>query len=650
MKSPQHLPCNAIIGGLALTLALATVAPSVHANVFASNAKINGGMTNVSVAQGASVSISYILNEPASGGVTIKVFSGATAIRTLSLAAGASGTVRGLNTVVWDDRDNSGNTVPAGNYSVSITAASSGYGGWTVTTDDNNDGNYSYYSFGIAVDRNTNSPYYGRVFVGNSSDNSAGGTSLLLGDYVGIQKLNADGSYADEGGFSTGGVAWSGGGFAPWKIRVSDDDQVYVEDFSSAGDLYRFDGAISMNSMQYVFAAPSDYSMGQWSGFCLVGKGTNTVLWAADYNNPPNCLGIEKFSMQPDGTFDATNGTQVVAVGGSLDAEPFDVALDMTGNIYAVQNLVDSGNPAARVLAFPAYNPATNGSAPETNATWAVGAGNDEYAGAHGLAVDPTGTYVAVAWWGVFGASSYVNGSTTIFYATNGAVVTNVDLDVSIPSKWTTNAVPPLDPTHHLDMDCDWDLAGNLYYLDDWPGVWRAVSPPGPNQSTTVALPLVQVVTSGQPLNITGITVSGSMITIHFTAGSSDTAGGFVLLASSTAQGPYSPAAGAIITGSGGSFQATIPVSGSAQYYRIERSGATVALHITSLRVAGGTVTLDFTGSPSDSPSALTLLSSASANGSYSAAAGATIIQLSPGQFQATVVTNGPSQFYRIGK
>jgi hypothetical protein len=650
MKSPQHLPCNAIIGGLALTLALATVAPSVHANVFASNAKINGGMTNVSVAQGASVSISYILNEPASGGVTIKVFSGATAIRTLSLAAGASGTVRGLNTVVWDDRDNSGNTVPAGNYSVSITAASSGYGGWTVTTDDNNDGNYSYYSFGIAVDRNTNSPYYGRVFVGNSSDNSAGGTSLLLGDYVGIQKLNADGSYADEGGFSTGGVAWSGGGFAPWKIRVSDDDQVYVEDFSSAGDLYRFDGAISMNSMQYVFAAPSDYSMGQWSGFCLVGKGTNTVLWAADYNNPPNCLGIEKFSMQPDGTFDATNGTQVVAVGGSLDAEPFDVALDMTGNIYAVQNLVDSGNPAARVLAFPAYNPATNGSAPETNATWAVGAGNDEYAGAHGLAVDPTGTYVAVACWGVFGASSYVNGSTTIFYATNGAVVTNVDLDVSIPSKWTTNAVPPLDPTHHLDMDCDWDLAGNLYYLDDWPGVWRAVSPPGPNQSTTVALPLVQVVTSGQPLNITGITVSGSMITIHFTAGSSDTAGGFVLLASSTAQGPYSPAAGAIITGSGGSFQATIPVSGSAQYYRIERSGATVALHITSLRVAGGTVTLDFTGSPSDSPSALTLLSSASANGSYSAAAGATIIQLSPGQFQATAVTNGPSQFYRIGK
>ena len=76
-------------------------------------------------------------------------------------------------------------------------------------------------------------------------------------------------------------------------------------------------------------------------------------------------------------------------------------------------------------------------------------------------------------------SGGYINGSTTIFYATNGAVVTNVDLGVSIPSKLTTN-LPHMDPTHHMDTDCDWDAVGNLYYLDDWPGVWRAVSPPGP--------------------------------------------------------------------------------------------------------------------------------------------------------------------------
>jgi hypothetical protein len=645
MKSLQYLPCSVLTGGVALALALTTLAPSAHANVFASNAKINGGMANVSVAQGASVNISYLLNEPASAGVTIKVLSGATTVRTITLAAGGPGTLRGLNTVVWDGKDNTGNNVPQGNYSVSITAASTGYAGWTVTTDDNNDGNYCYYSFGIAVDRNTNSPYYGRVFVGNSVDNSTNGTSPYLGDYVGIQKLNADGSYADEGGFSTGGEAWRGGGSAPWKIRVSDDEQVYVMDDYDLGDVYRFDPLISTNSLLHVLRADND-GTATLTGMAVAGTGTNTVLWMTD-NNSFGGLGILKYAVTADGTC-ATNdtGTTVVGVGGSLDSAPFDVALDRTGNIYAVCNLRDSGNPAMRVFRFPAYDPAANGGAPETNATWAVGSGDDEYAGARGLAVDPTGTYVAVACWGVFDPSlGNINGSTTVFYATNGAVVTNVDLGVSIPSQRTTN----LDPTHHVDTDCDWDAVGNLYYLDDWPGVWRAVSPPGANQATTVALPVVQVTGSGQPVAITDITVSAGLITIYFSAGPSDTADGFTLLSASVAQGPYSPVAGAIFTGSGGSFMVTVPFNGSLRFYQVVRSGTT-SLHITNLRVAGGTVTINFTGSPSDSPSALTLLSSASANGSYSVATGAPIIQLSPGVFQATVPANGPMQFYRIGK
>ena len=69
------------------------------------------------------------------------------------------------------------------------------------------------------------------MFVGNSYDNSDGGTSPYYGDYVGIQKLNADGSYADEGGFSTAALPGAAAYYAPWKIRVSDDDYVYVEDW-----------------------------------------------------------------------------------------------------------------------------------------------------------------------------------------------------------------------------------------------------------------------------------------------------------------------------------------------------------------------------------------------------------------------------------
>src|ERR1039457_883466 len=230
---PKDLQRSWIIGALAL--ALAAFAPSARANVYATNIKLNGGVTNLSIQPGTNVSISYILNEPASAGVTVKVLSGATPVRTISIASGP-GTARGTNTVVWDGKDNSGNNVAVGNYSVSITAASTGYSGWTITSVDNNAGNYVWEARGIAVDRNPTSPYYGRVFVGNSYDNSTNGTSPYFGDYVGFQKLNADGSYADEGGLSTNAV-WRGSYFSPWKIRVSDDDKVYVMDALGNGDI-----------------------------------------------------------------------------------------------------------------------------------------------------------------------------------------------------------------------------------------------------------------------------------------------------------------------------------------------------------------------------------------------------------------------------
>lgn len=644
MTPLKDLPRNSIVGGLALALALTAFAPSAQANVYATNIKINGGTTNISVQAGASVNISYILNEPASAGVTIKVLSRATPVRTISLAAGAAGARRGTNAVVWDGMDNNSNNVPGGNYSISITAASSGYSGWTVTTDDNNDGNYSWEARGIAVDRNTNSPYYGRVFVGNSFDHSNGGTSTNYGDYLGIQKLNADGSYADEGGFSTGGIAWRGQYYAPWKIRVSDDDKVYIMDEYDYGDVYSFDPVISTNSMLHVLRS-DNIGARELTGMAIVGVGTNTQIWMTDAR-VPGSAGILKYAVTADGTCAANDtGTTVVGVGGSLDAAPYAVALDKTGNIYCIQNRPNQGDLSPRVFRFPAYNPGTNGGVPVTNADWIVPA-SDDTAGAQGIAVDPTGTYVAACFWGY--VPSPTDGNLKIYYATNGAVVTNFDLGVSYPNKHTSQY--GIDPTHHMDTDADWDAVGNLYYLDDLGIVWRAVSPPGTNQATTVALPVVQVIVPPvQAPYITGTGISGGNLVIYFTGGSSDPASVFVLLSAPAANGPYSPAAGATITGSGGNFQATVPLNGAIQFYRIERL-ATIPLHITSLGVAGGTVTINFTGSPSDPPSAFTLLSAGAVNGTYATAVGASTIQLSPGLFQATVPTNGPRQFYEIRK
>jgi hypothetical protein len=638
VKATRNLPIRSFIGGLALALALATAAPSARANVFASNIKINGGMTNITVAPGTNVTISYILNEPASAGVSVKIFTGATTVRTIAITSGP-GTARGTNTVTWDGKADGGASVPGGNYSVSITAASQGYAGWTKTTDDDNPGNYTYDPMGIAVDRNTNSPYYGRVFVGNSVDNTEGLPNPLDGDYLGIQKLNADGSYADEGGFSDGGVAWHGQGAGPWKIRVSEDDYVYVEDQFSAGDIYRFDGTISSNSMLHAFAAVT--TTNNWTGFQVVGQGTNTVLWAAD---DYGTMGISTFSVNADGTFDANAGTQVVAAGGSpgMDVAPYAVAVDTSGIIYTIQNIPGQGNGSPRVFRYPAYDPIINSNMPELTADWELPAADDA-AGGHGIAVDPTGTYVAAAFRGYGYSTPYTLGNIKILKAADGMIVTNLDLGVAYTNNLTS------DPTNHWDTATDWDAVGNLYYTDEWPGCWRTFSPPGTNQATTVALAMVQVTASVVPPYIQSIGISGAMVVIHFIAGSSDTPSMFTLLSSSAANGTYSPASGAVITGGSGSFQATVPKNGPVQFYRILRSGTPLP-HITSLNVSGGTATVSFTGASSDTASSFTLLSSAAVNGTYSVAGSAVITQLSPGSFQATVATSGPHQFYRVSR
>src|SRR5512142_1105639 len=112
MKPANCLRRNRIPSGLALALALATAAPSARANVYAPNIKLNGMAANATMAQGTSLNISYILNEPASSGVTIRILSGATAVRTIQVPGGATGAVKGVNTVAWNGGDDRGRLVP----------------------------------------------------------------------------------------------------------------------------------------------------------------------------------------------------------------------------------------------------------------------------------------------------------------------------------------------------------------------------------------------------------------------------------------------------------------------------------------------------------------------------------------------------------
>jgi hypothetical protein len=146
-------------------------------------------------------------------------------------------------------------------------------------------------------------------------------------------------------------------------------------------------------------------------------------------------------------------------------------------------------------------------------------------------------------------------------------------------------------------------------------------------------------------------------VLINFSAQTTDVASSFVLLGASAAAGPYAVLPTAIIKAGTvpGQFQATVSSGAHIEFYRIQRVGGSTpppsGLHINSLTLSGGSVTILFTGSTSDAASAFTLLSSKSAAGPFTAATGANITATAtPGVFKAVAPANGPVQFYRIQK
>jgi hypothetical protein len=436
-------------------------ANSVRANVYATDIRFNGSFKPQVLLPGESLTISYILNDTATGGVWVQVCSGTNVIETFASTNGDAGTNAGLNAVILNDVTN----LVEGVYSVSITAGSAGYGTWTNITDDGS--NFMVVApRGVSVNQNTNSPFYGRVFVANAPNAQEGGVP-------GIFKCNADGSPADEGGFSTGGYGWRGGGYSPWKMAMGPDDRLYVDDFANQGIVLAFDPTINGNSLCQVIGTnnyPTQYPNLQLSGLAFTTTGSNMQIWMPD-ENPYGSAGIMSWEITSDGAA-ATNdmGTIIVPVDPYfLTQAPYDLALDTNGYIYTIQYLTND-YPAYALMSFP-----PDDTAPEYFADWAD-AMYPELLKAYGVAVDPTASFVAVAVLGQSGDPEYDStGGLYLFRATNGQFM--ADLDQTGGDAY---------------YDVAWDNAGNLYALDDTAQVWRVYSPPGANQATTIAVPFIQ--------------------------------------------------------------------------------------------------------------------------------------------------------------
>jgi hypothetical protein len=471
--------------GLVLSLA---VCFSARANVYATDIQINGSLQAGVLVPGGALAISYILNDTATN-VSLRIYAGPNVVKTFTSGDSGAGamTNAGLNTVIWDGTNDSGSAAVPGVYHVSITAAAAGYDEWTNITDDG--ANFQvFFPTSITVNRNTNSPYYGRVFVGNGAQGSGMPNGLL--------KYNADGSPADEGEFDTSGYNWNGDFFhppSPWKMDIGSDDRLYVDDWSGQGVVVSFDQVLSTNYLSVLRSDNYPYPEVSLSGLSVCGEGTNMQLFMADVNTtneysgnaPYSGVGILSWTFAAGGVL-ATNDPGTVDVtltnGSDLTEAPYAVCVDFLGNIYTIQRETN-GDSNNSVLCFP---PPPAGGPPDTLAAWEIGGNSPALMENYGVAVDPTDTYLAVAsrGFGPLGAGeSFTNGGVSIFYADNGSLITNITQDVE-------------GYTNQEFFDVAWDRVGNLYTIYGEHGFefegWRVYSPPGSNQATTVAVPFIQ--------------------------------------------------------------------------------------------------------------------------------------------------------------
>jgi hypothetical protein len=600
---------------LIAALALASFPLTVRANVYATDIKVNGSLSAVSVTPTPSspVTVTYILNQAASLGCTVNILSGSAPV-----AAIAGGTNLGLNTVAWGGTNQAGAAVGPGAYSISITASASDVSGgsndWTQISIDGSN-TVAVLPLGIDVDKNTNSPYYGRVVVGCAS---SGGEAHGIAQQAGLYKANADGSPADEGAFGNAGYTTNDDGListnqmpatgqpshgpaVPGLIRIGEDDRIYFIDQSGIGAVVACDmrattnqlvicegpgsGTTGLQASVGFPASPHNYANNPeggllnnigvgWAQFDVAGfKSGQPALYLCDTGDDP-CPGVWMYRLT-NGAADAhdTVGAQLVAPNSNPGTfVPSDIAVTSGGltvddhlDIFVADSQFDSranesSDPAVicdRLFCFSNWN---GGVLPPE------GAGENTYAFSNGSSSK----------WGIGTLDDQLTGinDTVIDSRSNPTLVAvAMFFGASESDGYVNGGVALLDAgtgafvETNLDSvnfytSAAFDNAGNVYACSTTAYYWRVWSPPGANTNTTVAVAGIVVPGSAPTITITGITSTPTgggcaSVTINFSATGGPSASTFVVKGSSALKGAYATVAGATITGGSGTYQAT---------------------------------------------------------------------------------------------
>ncbi len=598
--------------GLSAGLLLSTI--SARASVYATDIRLNGSLapTNAST----NITISYRLNQAATLGVKVEIMDGTTNIASL-----VGGTAMGLNSVIWGGTNTAGQHLTNGTFSVAITAATAGSPTWQQISVDTNPGMPAYYPLGIAVNNSSNSPFYGRVVMSCAAPAgtfSAPSSVTAAAQLVGLYKMNADGSQADEGWFGNAGYLDDDGGDAevagqmpstvpynvdPMKLRIGEDDRIYWVDNSAFGAIVATDMEATTNQMVIDdgFTSAHNFSQNPDIGLLNVGvqafdvSGTttsNAAVWLCDVDYPS--WGIWMYHLTNGASYlDDTYGVQAVQTGNDLFyVSSGGCMVDTNLDIFCAQdwpaeaaiyrgmeftNWNAGALPPRDTNGFTAFNYALGTTTNQV--AWGFGDGVDavsatdpSFEAVMDTAINSREHPTMVAFPMAVGDDNGTGGGIRVLNATNGSVITATN-------GATVQVLTNIDWGHAYTCAA-WDNVGNLYAASTNLFLWRVWSPPGGSTNTTYSAATVSLGTNTtggggttnppSSLVITSVTRSGQTLTISFTDPAPDVATDYTLQSAVTLKGPQDEVvAGATVTGSGTySVQATVPVA-TTQFYRI---------------------------------------------------------------------------------
>jgi hypothetical protein len=403
--------------------------------------------------------LSYLLNDDATG-VTVEVLNSSNAVvRTFNAGAQAKGT----HSVVWDAKDDSNNFLPVGDYTFRVNTTGAASGGWSGFSTDNVLNNFEI-PRGVAVNKNPDSPYYGRVYVSNGrASATAGGRPMSDGVFM----LNADmtdsgisgGTGPHTAGITTFPVSDTGGS-GPFRLEVGPDDSLYITDWSDAhSDLWQTDPNVT-SATQVLDSTGRDGSglnatHGSIADVIVVGTGAGRTIYTIDEDFAP-AGSVLRYDIGMTSTFvGAPTGYLYEDTANEVINSQNSIALASDGTFWLSQDRAGSStDTASSLIQFDSTGTILWESVPSLAANSLA----DPLRATEGMAYDPVNNLLALV-------SSRTGGVITIFDPDTKTVLDTFNFGS------TTNT------------DVAFDNAGNLYVGNRSAERVRLWGPPNGNVS-----------------------------------------------------------------------------------------------------------------------------------------------------------------------